>query len=137
MTLALIIFCRYLTWLWPLSEFSWSQRIRWPRGCYSSTSFSSNDEVFVFCLFLFTNFWWVFKPYQKLHWYTTKGLSFSVQISNVLEGDQMVSTWPRFSGLEWRLHRCSLHAFWKVYFFMKKKILLFMIENTGTRNHIE
>lgn len=50
-----------------------------------------------------------------------KVLSFSVQISNVLEGDQMVSTWPRFSGLEWRLHRCSLHAFWKVYFFMKKK----------------
>lgn len=50
-----------------------------------------------------------------------KALSFSVQISNVLEGDQMVSTWPRFSGLEWRLHRCSLHAFWKVYFFMKKK----------------
>lgn len=50
-----------------------------------------------------------------------KALSFSVQISNVLEGDQMVSTWPRFSGLEWRLHRCSLHAFWKVYFFMEKK----------------
>lgn len=47
-------FCRYLTWLWLLSEFSWSQRIRWPRGCYSSTSFSSNDEVFVcFCLQIF------------------------------------------------------------------------------------
>lgn len=52
----------------------------------------------------------------------------------------MVLIWFRFSGLEWRLYRCFFYVFWKVYIFMKKKILLFMlykIVNIGIRNYIE
>lgn len=47
-----------------------------PEGVTAPQVFQVMMKFLVFCLFLFTNFWWVFKPYQKLHWYTTKGFIF-------------------------------------------------------------
>lgn len=90
-----------------------------PEGVTAPQVFQVMMKFFVcFCLQIFDECLSRIESWTDIQ---LKALSFSVQISNVLEGDQMVSTWPRFSGLEWRLHRCSLHAFWKVYFFMKKK----------------